>query len=825
MMSRLALVWMTTAVVAAAATTASAQRDDVEIELEQFGIGSSFRPGDFVPIRLSVTSSLKDPTPCWVQWEVPNAEGDIAEYGRSVTLSPATPTPLWLYAPVGPHTTSQTVWTVRAFEERDGRRRRELGGTRISPALAGALVHEPSKAMIAVVGRAKMRLEEYGNTWSRRPNPPGAHEETRLVSGIQPQDLPDRWEGLLTFEAVVWSDAAPGQLRVDAADALRQYVLRGGHLVIVLPQAGTPWGLGALGQTWLDDLLPQQAPRTDEAVLLSEVMPVLSKSRLPPLRDIEMTIRVFKDADGDFDVIDNDYEPLVALPDGRVVAIQRVTGHGRVTVLGIDLANQQIASMRLPQADAFWNRVLGRRADTPQPDELLAMENEDPKRLVRGNANDLTIADGRLFEEEINEPGKAGLGLLAAFVLFIAYFAIAGPPGFFLLKHYGYVRHAWLAFAVAAGLFTAVAWGSVRLLRQHDTKYLHVTFLDEVALLPHQLGRTEPHYQRAVSWGALYVPRYGDVRVSIDSEPQQRNVLSTWAAPEKLPERFPNVDRYVVDVGRSPGDYRIPVRATATQLRADWLGALDPDWGSTPRVDPEDPLRIERDATGRRRPAGRLIHGLPKPLHDVKVIWISDERSEPLTYALTQEAEQPWTVPPLDRGRDMLNGGHMWAAGADWYPGEAFDLADLTPPGRDTALAMTLYERYVKEEEGDGYGVAGIRRSGPLVLRRRVKFLEMLSFFHQLTPPKYHRLVAGQRDPDTAVFTRLIGRELDLSGWFARPCLIIIGYLDDSPCPVPLRVDGELPESNGLTVVRWIYPLAAGEDSLTRPYRRLRPVE
>ena len=91
-------------------------------------------------------------------------------------------------------------------------------------------------------------------------------------------------------------------------------------------------------------------------------------------------------------------------------------------------------------------------------------------------------------------------------------------------------------------------------------------------------------------------------------------------------------------------------------------------------------------------------------------------------------------------------------------------------------------------------------------------FIEMLSIFHQLTPPKYHR--GGNKDPKTAVLSRKLGRELDLSAWFTRPCLIIIGYLEKSLCPVPLRVDGKTPKSEGLTVVRWIYPLPLVEEQI-----------
>src|SRR5439155_13267737 len=104
--------------------------------------------------------------------------------------------------------------------------------------------------------------------------------------------------------------------------------------------------------------------RKDEAVPVKSLLPLLSKTDI--IRgNIEVSLRVFKDLLGPFNAIDNRYEPLLALPDGRVVAIQRTFGFGRITVIGIDLADGRMAGLALPQADAFWNRILGRRNDTP----------------------------------------------------------------------------------------------------------------------------------------------------------------------------------------------------------------------------------------------------------------------------------------------------------------------------------------------------------------------------------------------------------------------------------------------------------------------------
>ena len=788
-----------------------AEDADVEIEVEQIGVGNAYRPGAITAMRLVLTSSLDEPTPAWVQWEVPNAEGDIAEYGRSVVLNPGSRELLWLYAPLSPHTTDNTRWTVRVFEERDGRRRRELGGdSRISPARTGSARIDLDTGMIAVVGRARMRLEDYSNTWNKRTNPPGAHESTRIISGIAPQAMPDRWEGLIAFEAVVWSDAVPQQLRVDSAAALREYVRRGGHLIIILPEAGNPWGLGLLAETWLDDLLPGQAPRKVD-VMLSKLMPIISKTRLPPVRDFELSLRVFKEIGGSFNAIDNRYEPLVAMEDGRVIAVQRLVDFGRITIIGIDLTSQRLASMRLPQADAFWNRILGRRNDTPQPDELLIMQDNDPRMLSRGSANEVSIGDGRLLDG-INKSGEAAGGLLAAALLFAAYWVVAGPGGFFFLKHQRMVRHSWLVFAATAGVFTAIAWGGVRLLRQSDTEFRHVTFLDHVVRPGTSLG-SEPHYQRAVSWGSLYLPKYGTVDVSIEPDPGEsgQNLLFTWEAPPpKQPDRFPNVDRYVIDVGRSPANYKLPVRAAATQLYVNWMGALDPDWGGTLRVDPDDPIRVIAGPDGSPRLSGTLINDLPGVLRDVCVIWVSNNRIPQRQY-VWEDDELSW-VPPFRSG-EMLNTGDMWAsdAGAEpWYPGTTLSLADFVPDGT-TDLQRNIDKKYIDPEEGDGLNIPGVGRpewqAGNLH-----NYMEMLSIYHQLTPPRYIR--EGNKDPETAVITRRLTRELDLSAWFTRPCLIIIGYLDASETPVPILVDGKTPRSEGLTVLRWIYPLPLVETQI-----------
>ncbi len=445
------------------------------------------------------------------------------------------------------------------------------------------------------------------------------------------------------------------------------------------------------------------------------------------------------------------------------------------------------------------------------------MKSNDPRMVTRGQPNEVYIGDRQLLRNDVDKSRQASASLMAAVALFGAYWAIAGPGLFFFLKRHRSVRHSWLVFAATGGVFTAVAWGSVQLLRQHDTEFRHVTFLDHV-MRPGDSGLdSEPHFQRAVSWGSLYLSGYRDVRVSIDSDPVQRgqDLLFTWEAPPpKQPERFPNVDRYLVDVARSPANYLIPARATATQLYLNWMGALDPDWGGTLRVDPDDPIGVTGGPGTSARFFGTLINDLPGVLHNVRVIWVGNNRKGRREY-VWEDTERKW-VPPIVSGQ-MLNVGHMWASdagGEPWYPGTSLSLAEFLVPGGRTFLQRNIHETYIRPEEGDGFDLTSMGGSGARLLTpaKVRKYIEMLSIYHQLEPPKY--ITEDKKDPETAVVSRRVGRELDLSVWFTRPCLIVIGYLEDSPTPVPLKVDGETPRSTGLTVVRWIYPLPLDQEKI-----------
>lgn len=794
-----------------ATSAGTARAQDIDVQLEQFGVGSVYRPGEITGIQLKLTSTLDEAIECWVQWDIPNAEGDPAGYSRAVTLTPGMPAYVWLYAPLSSRTTNASTWSIRVFEYKNKKRGAKLsGGTRISPSQVAAQFVEKNIGLIAVVGQATMKLDDYSNTRTRFGHPPGAHEYTRIVSITRPQRLPDRWEGLKGFEVVVWSDAKPQDLRSSSASALLEYVQRGGHLVITLPASGNPWGLGRGGLTELDQILPSQAPRKDEGLKLSDILSVISKSK-KVLGDFDISTRVFKDSNSTFNAIDNHYEPLIALADNRVVVIRRTYGHGHITLIGLPLASQRLSSMGLPHADVFWNRILGRRDDTIRPVELSAMDKD--KKYGKLSGKSLQIGDGKLVEDQLSEIANPGKGILASFVLFVVYFLLAGPIAFYILKQRKLTRHSWIVFAATAGIFTGIAWAGATLLRKHSIEIKHVTVLDHIARPPGDPRPEEPFYQKAISWNNIYVPSYGTTRISIESDEGQRDLITTWSPPEKAAQRFPNVSPYLIDVGRSPADYEIPARASVTQFQVNWLGAIDPKWGGMIRVDPTDPIRVVRNASGDKDIAlkGSLIHDLPGTLNNVLIIWITSDRSLPRVYAKDAKGEELEWVPMLRSG-DTLNNGEYWKL-SSWGRDEIIDFSKKEyDPSARTDFARNVREMYVQKftRENTAFGVQQIRMTGD---DRRL-FFEMLSLFHHVTPPVYHK--QGEFGSDAfVVMSRSMAREIDLSTWLSRPCLIVMGQLHNSKTPIPLRVDGKEVNSSGITFVRWIYPLPVEESELS----------
>ncbi len=748
---------------------ARAQEDGarVEIENDRFGVADTMRPGSWAGVRLRLTDGGDRAREVVVRLALRDPDGDTLLTQRTVTVSPRGVQHVWLYAPMPWSTSATSAFGVtveelrgsgESGEEADGAAR-VVGSGRVGPRGVAA----DSDAIIGVVGGMPAGgLSAYGITPDGSEEPLGAHEMIRVIAGISPRDLPDRWMGLAMFESLVWIEGDPGELSKAQADAVEEWVRRGGRLVVALPSVGQAWEDGRANP--LARILPSASMERREMFDLERARPLLRPRDRSPLPN-GRTVHFFAPRAG---VVFEEAAPVLSIREG-VVAIRRVLDAGSVTLVGFDLSDQALAAG--VDAQMFWHRLLGKRFDVLSREQIRRLAED--KRTLLFARHRAWIDEG--VGAEVAKSGSASVGVLLALIVFAVYLLVAGPGSFALLRSRGAAQWSWVAFAGIAGVFTAIAWGGAAATRPLKTEIQHLTFLD------HVYGQDQ---QSARSWMSVLLPTYGDRRVEIDGASGSsgvHNALAPWQDPAVLASAsFPDTRPYVMD-SRAPSGLTVAARSTVKQFRADWLGG--PAW-RMPAPPADGPLRLAQ-VGGRTTVTGSLSHGLPGPLRDVVIVVV--------------RGQTPLGVDPGAGGK-LLAFASAWRLVSAWEPGQPLDLQQtLTPTGAEAA--EQYFESLSRDVSPGTFG--SLAPSDPGAVRRSLRRLEALAWRSMLGPPDYLN-----RGTDTR-YSLLArdGQGPDLGVWFTQPCVIVVGRLDEAPLPIPMRVDGREPPSVGRVVVRWVYPL------------------
>lgn len=749
--------------------------DEVEIVVESFGVGRTARVGDWVGLRIALKDTADRPRDVLVIVEGYDADGDRPLYQRIVPTDPTGGAGgRWMYFHASPGLRLRVQpLRVSAYEAAEGGvivdrpRGRRLGHTVANP----ATLIDAKESLYGIVSsgaNATLGLRLYARA-DADGTPPLAHERTHVIAGLLPRDIPDHWAGLSSFEALFWVEGNPADLTEEAAGAIREWVQRGGHLVIGVPRTAS-WWENPIGNR-LHGLIPPVKMVRREGVALEGLRGLLTERRELALPR-NATLYTLEPAGGGEEP--GEFVRLIEAPDGACIVAQRSVGLGRVTLVGLDVMDGELAAQGLPEPDIFWHRLLGRRGPMPTDAEL----DEMKARSSIGFRSAVYL--DRELDREIAKSGRAAAGIALGFVVFVAYWLLAGPLGFAVLKRTGHARHAWSAFIASAGLFTALAWGGAMALRPGRIEGSHVTILDAVHGRPMVKART---------WASLLIPYYGEARIGV-GRPEDgdglRNVVTAWESEHSAISAggsFPDLRPYGVDA-RAPSEMRVPVRSTVKQVRAEWAGEPALGW-TFPHPALEGPgARPVAFAPGGGL-EGELVHELPGVLRDVIVV--------------------------VNRGQRAISGRHAFPFEArayafdEWAPGVVLSLVSLTSQtGPDTLL-----ENYVRE-------LASARVAGQLEgevavdLRTRNRLLAALSLYGMLEPPDYEQDRSGQ---SRLLIARREAHGLDMSAWLSQPCLIVIGNLgtagDRVACPTPLAIDGVSRSDRiaGRTVVRWVYPL------------------
>ncbi|MBC8203493.1 MAG: hypothetical protein H8E91_06650 [Planctomycetes bacterium] len=742
------------------------------ISVDSFGLGNTWRAGDITPLHITVSNTNPEPISAWISWDVPDGNGDIVAWGRPLTLTPNQDVSTWLYAPVQPWANGTTAWTLRLRTLVEGTPSEQLSLFRFSAQSVNAAPISQQHGAIAVVGTRRIGLGDLAGSGKAVT----VLEPTLAISGLQPEDIPDAWPCFDSIDTLVWADAQP-ELDYRQAKAIEEWVLRGGHLVIILPTIGNPWGVGSQ-QSPLASILGDIEPTLGNATV-SDFQNILGKPRSD--NPLLLTVRSFNA---------ENYTPIFTLPDSRVIAITKDVGVGMCSIIGVDLADGRLGARDLPKADVFWNRILGRRGDTPSPMTLQELEN---LRLLSGTIpTSTTLPMGSIAAQTIAMSTAAGGRLGTVFILVIAYIVIGGPVGYFVLRKKKKLRWSWMWFATTALVFTATTWVLAQTTSNVVTPLRHLSIIDQVYGAPKQ---------RVHGWFSLYLPNYSTNKISIAGH---ANLLMPWSPSElsKAPS-FADTRHVSVNIDQVPSFFDQPSRATTSNFQFNWSGGLQSDfYKSLIRVDFDNSPAVRKLDNGTPIGlSGFVENKMNVSLHDVTVVWVTDKRITPALFAKNENGnELPWTS--YSESGKPLNVAYSWRLSSSWDPEEPLSLHTFER-SNEALIEKGFDERYKQENRWDAYG------NGAAIPRAEMrKRLEMLSLYSHLKPPVYLKREGSDTSPPSHSIIREGGRELDMASWFGRPCIIIMGFVKNASIPIPIEVDGEeITKSDGMTMVRWVYPL------------------
>ncbi len=772
-------------------TRSQGQGNEVELSVVSFGIGGLAREGDWTGVQVQMQDLGSSSRDIVLRLEIPDEDGDQTQYDRVVTANPGVVQSFWIYCWL-PYQSTGSEYVLKAFEAIDDGGSGNLGeiGFRAGRLLGSYPIYNPQiqsarVGLIGVLGSNQLGLDQYGFTVNNNPWMLFSHELQRTSSGLSIDNLPDRWQGLLSLDTLVWSTSTtaaydPGRLTPEKARAIREWVQRGGHLVIVLQSSGDPWYLGSHP---LRSLLPViKAPRRNEGVSLEPYRALLTESESVELPTNAVVYSFEPTEDGS----KSDAMPVLVGPDDETVVIRRVLGSGMVTVVGLPLNHGQLRRVGLPEPEPFWHRVLGLRGNVLRPDQITDQQKADAASRAL-----LLFDDG--VSDSISKTGTAVQGVFFGIVVFFLYWMFAGPLGYAMLKRKKMNQHAWMAFVACIFGFAAIAWIGATALRPKRATISHLSLVEQVH------GQDT---QRVRTWFSAMLPTYGQATVSVQDPGQSTgfaaqestDLLIPWGSPDitgVLGGSFPDNSGYRVQ-SRSPAALTVPTRATVKSFYSEWSG--DANWtmpyvvGELGSVG-EAQLSLDGSVV-----SGQIAHNLPGVLRDVKV------------FVIYRETPINRVGQNLDRRMIAQTAVYAPNFGTDgWAPGQSIELSDIT--------SLAAADRQARQSNYFETAVRfGVDRSG--ILGSRGTLTDRLvagMFISQLEPPRFG---ASSSDP---VGERLAGRRLlhgwDLGRWFTQPALIVTGVLEIDPdnadpdaMPSPVWIDGRRVPSSGTTVVTWVYP-------------------
>lgn len=382
-----------------------------------------FRPGSWLPVIVELENAGVDRT---VEVRVGTREG--AQYAAEVELPHGGRKSLTLYAYLTPASRRLTVRLLG-----DGQ---ELATEPIALPPANPRAHYVG--VLAGEGAA-VRL------------PARLDDGTPLVAvSLRPSELPGQSLGLSMFNAVLLEDVATAELSAPQMAALREWVLRGGQLIL-----GGGTGLARTLAGLPAELVPADAREVTTLPAASLLGAETAGAADIPFATLAP--RQLPGAPAPYLV------PLAALGGASAPAFEQSFGRGSVTMLAFPMAHPALVGWE--QAPTLWGQVLKRSTELPAgfAPEQLSMDG-----FIEGNlAASLTSLPALEFPP---------LGLLMGLVL--AYIVLVGPVTYLVLRRLDRQALGWVVVPGITALFAGLTYGLGYAQRGGDVVFNQVTLVE-----------------------------------------------------------------------------------------------------------------------------------------------------------------------------------------------------------------------------------------------------------------------------------------------------------------------------------------------------------
>ena len=485
----------------------------------QVGADERIRSDTLAPIRVVIVND-DVPRKGTVSVELPTVLGKGPQARVSMALAPMARKSAFLYVP------APTSATSRAIVRYENARGREVA--RVELPVRPVPVDRP---VLGFVGE-----------WPRGlPDEEVKGKPVYARARMSPEQVPDRAEGLDMFDAILISPPLRGPLSGHQNQALRDWVLQGGCLIVEASQR-------------------TDALRSDDFAELLPFLPQASQEGRLDLLDAKAHLATGTVRRGARVLTESNGYPLV---------IEGPMGLGRVVCIAVAL--DQPAVLQWHGLKKFWTDLLGGAGFVFPADEGEAGEAPVPMPNPAAAPGENVPSRKDALARAVNVEEQTGLRLGAVVLLMLIYAVVAGPGDYLLVKRLGRPWLTWITFpAIVLGFtvaahFGASAWVGGDLSVRHAEGTM--VFVDQGVSVRTDLGQvfvpTTKTYTIASLPGAMPVP--------LQPELQWEAAFALNHDANTVVERIPIWQRRIYHsrmISTEPEPYALTISSSGTKRTA-----------------------------------------------------------------------------------------------------------------------------------------------------------------------------------------------------------------------------------------------------------------